>query len=82
MNSATEAIPCKTKDRKRGGKPPAAARSATRDGNANNDAKEGECDLCKKYNTKSPNSWKMHPINYYKKYNMDGTTKPFEMQWR
>ena len=61
MNSSTEAIPRKPKDRKRGGGTPAAApSSATRGGNINNDARGGGCVLCKKYNTRNPNTWKIH----------------------
>ena len=47
MNSSTEAIPCKPKDRKRrGGTPVANPGSATRGGNINNKAKgDGEA-LC------------------------------------
>ena len=56
VNSATEVIPLKSKDLKCGGGPPAAANSATRGGNANNDARGGGCALCKKYNTHSSNA--------------------------
>ena len=63
---------------KSAGKPPASASSATHDGNANNDKKGGDCALCKKYNTNSPDVWKTHPINDCKKYNKYGTTKPFK----
>ena len=50
MNSATEAIPRKPKDQKRGGGTPATTPgSATRGRNANHDANGGGCDLCKKY---------------------------------
>ena len=41
-------------------------------------AKGGGCALCKKYNTRSPNAWKTHPTNNCKKYNKDGTTKPYK----
>ena len=78
MNIATDAVPLKTKDRKRGGGSPAAVSSATRGRNASNDAKGGGCALCKKYNTNSPNAWKTDPTNDCKKYNKDGTRKPFE----
>ena len=35
--------------------------------------------MCKKYNTQNPNAWKTHPMNDCKKFNKDGTTKPFEL---
>ena len=79
MNCVMEAIPRKSKDQKRGGEAPAAVSSTTHGRNANNvDARGGGCTLCKKYNTRSPNAWKTRPTNDYKKYNKDGTTKPFE----
>ena len=34
--------------------------------------------LCKKYNTRSPSAWKTHPRNDCKKFNKDGTTKPYK----
>ena len=78
MNSATEAIPRKTKNRKcQGGSPAATANSATCGGNASN-TKGGGCALCKQYSINSPNAWKTHPTKDCKKYNKDGTTKPFE----
>ena len=78
MNSATEAIPRKPKGKgKRGGESPAAASSAKRGGDAGG-AKGGGCTLCKKYSTKSPNAWKSHPTRDCKKYNGDGTFKPFK----
>ena len=77
MNTSTETIPRKTKGHKRGGGNPAASSGgATHSGDAG--AKGGGCALCKKYNTRSPNAWKTHPTNDCKKYNKDGTTKPYE----
>ena len=78
INSATEAIPRNTKGNgKRGGGSPAAASSATRGGDAN-DAEGGGCALCKKYSTNSQHAWKTHSTKDCKRYNKDGTTKPFE----
>ena len=78
MNTSTEAIPRKTKDRKRGGGNPAANSGGATHGGDASSAKGGGCALCKKYNTRSPNAWKTHPTNDCKKYNKDGTTKPYE----
>ena len=59
-NSATETIPCKTKDNeKRGGGTPTAASSVTRGGDIDG-AKSGGCALCKNYSTNSPNACKNH----------------------
>ena len=58
MNSSTESIPHTAKDQNGGGGAPAAASSATRGGNANDDTRGGGCGMCKKCNTRNPNSWK------------------------
>jgi hypothetical protein len=77
MNSATEAIPRKQKGNgKRGGETPAASSSAKRGGDANSASGQG-CTLCKKY-SKSPNAWLSHSTSSCKKYNGDGTFKPFK----
>ena len=78
MNTSTETIPRKSKDRKRGGGTPSASPGGATHGGDAKGAKGGGCALCKKYNTRSPNAWETHPTNDCKKYNRDGTTKPFE----
>jgi hypothetical protein len=78
MNSATEAIPRKEKGKGKrgGGKPPPASSSAKRGGDANSALGQG-CALCKEY-SKSPNAWTTHSTSYCKKYNGDGTFKPYK----
>ena len=78
MNSAREALLCKTKDRKCGGRFPASATSSTTRGRNTNDTKGGGYALCKKYSTNSPNAWKTAPTKDCKKYNKDGATKLFK----
>ena len=63
MNSTTEAISCKAKNRKRRGVTPAASPGGATDGGDAKGAKGSGCALCKKYNTRSPHAWKTHPMN-------------------
>ena len=43
--------------------------------NANGNSGENGCELCKKYNKKSPNAWKSHSTTDCNKYHANGTLK-------
>ena len=66
MASESDPIPRKRGKPQRGGGNQAGANG--------NSGKNG-CDLCKKFNTKSPNAWKSHNTEDCNKYNSNGTLK-------
>ena len=66
MASESDSIP-----RKRG-KP---QRGGGNQADANGNSGKNGCDLCRKYNTKSPNAWKSHNTEDCNKYNSNGTLK-------
>lgn len=62
---------------KRGGVNTAAASKAGRDGNGADRVNGGGCALYKNYSTNRLNAWKTHPTEACKKWNENGTAKPF-----
>ena len=77
MNTATEVIPGKTKV-EYGGGTPAVVSNATRSGDTES-ATGGGCALRKKHLPSTSNTSKTHPTKECRKWNRDGTSKPFQL---